>query len=321
MRITIDPLAESRGSGVQFLPFGEQATDVSISRSGRLVYARQFSDSNIWRLQLPAARAVTPVPLIASTFDDNVPSYAPDGNRIAFASKRSGADEVWVANADGSNPLQLTSMGGPITANPQWSPDGRTILLDSRREGHSDLYLLDPNASSLRRLTNDPANEVEARWSRDGTSIYLSSDKTGRYEVWRMPAAGGPLLQITKNGGRAACESPDGKWVYYAKGDYLSTEIWKVRPGGGEETKVVDGLSYSSNFAVVEKGIYFVAIHGTPDKTSIDFFDFVTGKVQSIVALGKPWGYGMAISPDERSILFSMVDHAGSNLMLVENFR
>ena len=79
--------------------------------------------------------------------------YSPDGKRLAFASTRSGSEEIWIANRDGSNPLQLTSMGGPQCSNPQWSPDGRTILFDSRREGSADLYLLQPDTGKLTRLT------------------------------------------------------------------------------------------------------------------------------------------------------------------------
>jgi hypothetical protein len=57
-----------------------------------------------------------------------------------------------------------------------------------------------------------------------------------------------------------------------------------------------------------------------PNKTTIDFFEFATGARTSIVGLGKPWWYGMALSPDGK-LLFSLVNSAGSNLMLVENFR
>jgi Tol biopolymer transport system component/DNA-binding winged helix-turn-helix (wHTH) protein len=322
-RIGLDATARGGGSEAQLVAVGEQATTLSLSRNGRLVYARETRASNVWKLELPPSGAATakPVRLISSTLDDQSPDYSPDGRRIAFASTRSGAEEIWVANADGSNPVQLTTMGGPPTSNPRWSPDGRTILFNSRREGSSDLYLLDPSAGSWRRLTDDPANEGEPWWSRDGQWIYFGSDKTGRLEIWKMPAAGGTPAQLTKNGGLAAYESPDRKWVYYSKGVTSPTAIWRVPPSGGEETQVVDGLSYSLNFVVADKGIYYLAGGGPGGRTSIDFFDFVTGKSVTLLRLDKPWWYGMALSPDQRSVLYSVVDNAGSNLMLVENFR
>src|SRR5436190_19409571 len=93
------------------------------------------------------------------------PDHSPDGNRLAFASTRSGAEEIWLANADGSKPMQITSMGGPQCSNPRWSPDGRTILFNSRRDGSADLYLLIPDTGELHKITNHPAEEFEPRWS------------------------------------------------------------------------------------------------------------------------------------------------------------
>jgi dipeptidyl aminopeptidase/acylaminoacyl peptidase len=225
-----------------------------------------------------------------------------------------------VANTDGSHPVQMTTMGGPPTSNPRWSPNGRMTSFNSRREGSSDLYLLDPSTSAWRRPTTDPANEVEARWSRDGQWIYFSSDRTGRNELWKMPVAGGAPIQLTRHGGLAAYESPNSPWIYYSKDGASPTTIWKVPRSGGEETPVTDGLSYSLNFAVADQDLYWMAARGGPDRTSIKFLDFATGRTATLLPLHKPW-YGFALSPDQRSLLYAVVDSAGSNLMLVENFQ
>jgi Tol biopolymer transport system component len=322
---------DAPGSGpapTQFMPFGEQATALSVSRrNGRLVYARQFRDSSIWRISLPSWRtavpyaAVTPVRLIASTFLNHTPDYSPDGTKIAFASTRSGVEEIWMAHADGSAPVQLTYLGGAKAANPQWSPDGHDILFNSSKEGSSDLYLITPETGSVRRLTQDPADEIEARWSRDGRWIYFGSNRTGRYEVYKMSANGGPAVQVTKDGGRVAVESQDGAWLYYSKGSIGS--VWRIPRSGGKEEPVLNNLSYSSNFVVVERGIYFVAGKDNDAQSgiSVDFLDFASGKAKSLLRIQKAWSYGMAISPDHQSLLFSVVDTAGSNLMFVGNFR
>ena len=112
----------------------------------------------------------------------------------------------------------------------------------------------------------------------------------------------------------------DGKWLYYAKDGESPSSIWKTPTSGGEETKVVDHLSYSLNFVVANRGIYFLALQG-PGSLSLDFFEFATRKTATILKLDKPWWYGMAVSPNQRELLFSTVDQAGSDLMLVETFR
>ena len=208
----------------------------------------------------------------------------------------------------------------PQCANPQWSPDGRTILFNSRRTGSSDLYLLQPETGTLTQLTNDPSEEAEARWSRDGRSIYFGSNRTGRLEVWRVPATGGAAAQVTRRGGLAAIEPDDG-FIYYSKDAQSPTSIWRVPVEGGSEVPLVDGLSYSLNFAVSRQGLYFIALNGTPDQASVDFFDFSTRQRSTLVRLDKRFWLGITLSPDEQSLVFPLVDSAGSHLMLVGSFR
>ena len=52
-------------------------------------------------------------PLIASTRLDTAPAWSPDGTKIAFLSDRSGDFELWICDADGSNPVRLTAFDGP----------------------------------------------------------------------------------------------------------------------------------------------------------------------------------------------------------------
>jgi Tol biopolymer transport system component len=319
--LVIDPAHPERRVEPVPLPTGEHATMLASARN-RLVYARAQHDANIWRVRVPASAADRgPTLLIASTFDDHNPDLSADGTRITFTSTRSGTEEIWVANADGSEATQMTSVGGANTSNTRWSRDGRTILFNSRRSGSSDLYVLDVATRSVQRLTDDSSDEYEPRWSRDGSWIYFVSTRSGRAEVWKIPSGGRPAVQVTRQGGAAAFESADGRWLYYAKNSGRPTSIWRVPVGGGEETKVLDGLSYGFNFAVTDKGIYLLALRGAPPVAQIEFFDLATRKTTLLYTLDRPFWFGFALAPDERSILFSKIDSHGSDLMLVENLR
>ena len=59
---------------------------------------------------------------------------SPDGRRVAFGSDRSGEWEIWLADPDGANAVQLTSMGAG-SVGPRWSPDGERIVFHSDPEG------------------------------------------------------------------------------------------------------------------------------------------------------------------------------------------
>ncbi len=303
---------------------GTDATNLAYNpRSRRLVFSRNQIRVNSYRVQLrgPGGLGGEPEMLIGSTRLDYLPDYSPSGDAIAFMSTRSGSQEVWVVNADGSSPRQVTSMAGPQTGTPRWSPDGRAILFESRREGRRDLYQVGQDGSSLRRLTDGPASKGEPSWSRDGRWIYFNSDKTGRSEVWKMPAGGGETLQVTRNGGANAKESPDARWLYYARRPGVGTELWRAPITGGEETLVLDDLSHGLSYAVTNEGVYYTQARSELDKLSLAFLDLRTQKVKPLLKTNGRMFLGVAVSPDGRSLLWSQVDAHGADLILVEGFK
>ena len=161
-------------------------------------------------------------------------------------------------------------------------------------------------------------------WSRDGKWIYFRSNRSGSYQVWKLPAeqtaAPEEAVQATRNGGGGPVESHDGKLVYYLKREATRGSVWQVPVEGGEETQMIESTHrYPGCFAVVEKGIYFIS----DDGAELRFFDFNTQAIRTIAALERtPTNVAdLAVSPDGRTILYTQLESAGSDLMLVENFR
>jgi serine/threonine protein kinase len=304
------------------LPFvGEDGLMPVVSRPqpgklSRLVYVRSFADLNIWRIDTSSANEPAPSPpgvAIVSTRADYSPNFSPDGRRVAFASTRSGDAEIWLADPDGSNAVQLTFMGA-ATNSPNWSPDGRLITFHSNVEGHWQVYLIPAAGGKPRRLSSDGWPS----FSRDGRWVYFSSARTGESQVWKMPTLGGVATQVTYSGGTAAMESEDGAYLYYTQtADRLRT-LWRMPTSGGQPVKVLEGI-VSWSFIVLEKGIYYIG-HASGENR-LEFYSFATGR-STVVAgnLGKV-GAGLTASRDGRTILYSRVDSSVDDLMLVENFR
>jgi Tol biopolymer transport system component/tRNA A-37 threonylcarbamoyl transferase component Bud32 len=304
------------------LPVGQGgAYQPSLSRDGhRLAYTQAFGSVDIWRYEVSRTpgRSVPPTKLIASTGSNVSPQFSPDGKRIAFHSWRSGNGEVWVCDRDGSKPRQLTFFNR-LTANPQWSPDGQQIAFESNPEGHQAIFVMSAEGGQPRRLTTGPSVDALPRWSRDGKWIYFVSDRTGALQVWRMPAEGGQEVQVTRKGGQAAFESPDGKTLYYARGFDVSG-LWMVPVEGGEERLVLEQLDVADwgNWAVVKEGIYYY----NRRTKAIELLAFATHHVTEVLKpkAGPAFELSFAVSPDGRSILWCE-RRSTSNIMLVENFR
>jgi Tol biopolymer transport system component len=211
------------------------------------------------------------------------------------------------------------------SGSPRWSPDGQRLAFDSYPERQADIFVLGVDGGAPFQLTTHPDDDQMPSWSHDGHWVYFASTRTGRYEVWKVSARGGEAVQVTKNGGVVALESPDGKTLYYTKEFAFATSLWKVPVDGGEETKIIDSIFYR-NFSVSPQGIYFTHEPNLEESGwaySIRFLEFASGKVRTIASL--PVGvwpfYGLTVSPDGTSILYSQIDSLSSDLMMVENFR
>jgi Tol biopolymer transport system component/predicted Ser/Thr protein kinase len=299
---------------------GPQVRFPAISRVGnRLAYVQGGSDRDIWKFEAGGAAKN----FISSTLFDSNPQFSPDGKRIAFASNRAGgAIEIWVCNQDGSNPVQLTNGLGRHQAMPRWSPDGRWIVFTSQGEdGHWDIYVIDAAGGQPRRITPYPSDEGEPSWSRDGKSIYFTSNRSGKNEIWRIPAAGGESVQVTDNGGYRAFESWDGKTLYYTKDPGLSSAPLFAKPlAGGPERQVLDSVVWRAFFPV-ENGIYHIARADKDGAYPLQLFDFATGESRLLTRIEAQPYLGLTVSPDRKTVLFTVAKPINYDLMLIENFR
>jgi Tol biopolymer transport system component len=255
--------------------------------------------------------------------EDIAPSYSPDGKRIVFPSSRSGNPEIWACGSEGENPIRLTSFNGPLAGSPRWSPDGKQVVFDGRPGRNADIFVVSSEGGQPRRLTEDPAEDIVPSWSRDGRWIYFTSNRSGRLQIWKIPAEGGEAVQVTKQGGFEATESPDGQWLYYSQ-DRGSAAIRRIPVGGGEESPVYDfqQSGYSRMWSVVADGIYFATSEST-SKSTIKFLSLPSGTVTTVASIDGSLpnsNSGLTISPDGKSLLFPLVVERGGDLMIIENF-
>jgi Tol biopolymer transport system component/tRNA A-37 threonylcarbamoyl transferase component Bud32 len=296
------------------------AQPVASGQAGRLVFTRTIRDANIWRVALGGG-AQTPEKIAVSSFREVAPHYSPDGSRLAFHSNRSGSVQIWVSNADGSNPVQITSMKElATTGTPRWSPDGKRLAFDSNTTGTYQIYVMNGDGGQARQVTTDTARNFTAWWSADGRSIYYTSDRSGRLEIWRIPADGGTSEQITRNGASSVSLSPDGQWLYFIKNEGIDG-LWRMPVAGGPETRVVDAL-WRFNYVATNSGVYYTSRpEEGPRRGSVQYFDFATRRHTEIATMDAPADLGVAISPDGKYLLFTKIDHLGADLMLVEKFR
>ena len=199
---------------------------------------------------------------------DTQPTWSPDGTRIAFVSDRSGADNLWIANADGSNPHIITgSDDESVFTSPAWSSDGRSLFVSRYRADLNNYALLQvaldgsiKTLSPVRASPSDPRgswqSNVGAAPSKDGRYLYFARHIGGldydALDVWniirRDLQTGSEVTIVGDTGERGHSQltafrpmiSPDGRMLAYGTRNGPDTELRVRDLENGSDRLVAD---------------------------------------------------------------------------------
>ena len=192
-------------------------------------------------------------------FDDQSPSWSPDGKRIAFTSERSDKDwnrQIYVMDADGGNQRNLSNNDSDEWG-PSWSPDGKRIAFASEREAewpNYDIYVIDNNGGNPRRLTKNRQIDKSPSWSPNGKRIAFASSRAGNFEIYVMDANGGNQRNLTndRHNDRSPSRSPDGKRIAFTsdrdwlldKDGWPTNEIYVMDTDGRNPQNLTENFVY-----------------------------------------------------------------------------
>ncbi|HEY7684787.1 MAG TPA: amidohydrolase, partial [Gemmatimonadales bacterium] len=173
---------------------------------------------------------------------DTQPRYSPDGKRIVFLTDRSGSEQIWTCDADGTNPTALTKGGAHLYASPEWTPDGNYVVA-SRTTGVLgsvyELWLYHKTGGSgtamIKATGGGPGsgpfrgpgwNTLGAAFGADPRYVWVSRHRGGfgydlNFPLWQVAIYDrqtGKIFEQTDLYGSAIrpIPSPDGKWLVYA---------------------------------------------------------------------------------------------------------
>ncbi len=142
------------------------------------------------------------------------PASSPDGRKVAMILSKSGAVDLYVADADGSNLKQLTRTRED-DSSPCWSPDGQWICFATKINERRSLCKIPASGGAVQRLsTSGISNPSEPDWSPDGKWIVFTA-QMGDFNLCVVPAAGGTATVLVS--GEDPSWGPNSRTVVYAR--------------------------------------------------------------------------------------------------------
>lgn len=314
----LDELRVSDGT-IRKIPLATAGFWPAVSRDGReLAFSVSVGHVNIWRRDLLHPEAA-PLQMYTSTLDQNAAQYSPDGKHVAFDSARSGMWSIWIADTDGSNPVQISHEGA--AGYPRWSPDSQRVAFQMKDSNKSwGVYIADISDRVPHKLPGNVRETSDPEWSHDGNWIYFRGYEGIGHQLYRCPIPGGDAVLLAASQDFVEpTESVDGKVLYFLSREANATLMMLPldRPGATPQpVPAMPNVQYERQWALASDGIYFVP-QSAPH--TISFYDFSSRKTREVFKTDRDVNEGISISPDRRYILYSQLDENDSNIMLLSN--
>ncbi|MEJ2370149.1 MAG: hypothetical protein P8Y07_04800 [Gemmatimonadales bacterium] len=174
--------------------------------------------------------------------DADNPAWSPDGKRIAFGRGVGTSRDIWLMDADGSNPVNLTDHPASDT-DPAWSPDGTRIAFTRQIDGNHEIYVIDADGSHPVNVTNDPAEDLQPAWSPDGTKIaFARGPDLDARDIYVMDPDGANPANLTNHpdDDEWPAWSPDGTRIAFSSDRDGNRDIYVMNADGSNAVNLTN---------------------------------------------------------------------------------
>lgn len=321
-RVPLDGTGPPESLGI----IGDNATQSAVDRTSGRIIARTFrSQSDVLRFALPTVPTRGPQDppveeFAQSTYIDRGPVYSPDGSQVAFISDRNGWRQLWVADANGNNPVEWTQKFEADMPMPSWSPDGsRVAFAGIGPAGNSQLFVADRGTRAAARVSDDTLDYVRPAWSPDGQWLFAAAAEKSVYSIYRVPVAGGAAEKVLPDYINVIDVTPDGTGLYAVRRDQRARAELDYVPLPAGPPVHLASMNFQDDAWMTAKGLYYLERRADQRLAPVALtFRTHGGAVTVVQEYTKPPGRGLSVSPDGRFAMTTRFVPAIADLLLLE---
>ena len=320
---TINVVAYPSGSVLPLdLPLAGISEFATNPKTHSLAVTVSSSEQNMYRLQLSPGPVRLLNPVAASSFDEEEPSYSPNGKFIAFSSLRSGKLQIWIADRDGANPRQITDFEESYDAlTAVISPDSKSIYLSTRKSpGHLATYVVELNNPSKPRLFC--SNGFLCSFSRDASAFYFFRKVDAQFQIFRAPVnAPQSETQITTAGGSHAHESFNSNRLYFSfrnENEGLHYLPLPFTPTAAISKALAPTLLRRSLFIPAQNGVYLIRKDDLNLPPGLFYLPENSEIPKLLYRFDRTVMWGLNLSPSQTELLVTLQDVTDQSVYLAK---
>lgn len=249
--------------------------------------------------------------LFNSNFQEVFPYYSPDGKYFSFISNRTGPFLLWVGDIDGAQTKIASNRRLSNTCSqPRWTSDGKSVIFDLYEGGKWTIYISNVDNGNTQVLIEDASHPVV---SLDGRYVYFNSHRSGSSQIWKTLIDREDPVPVTTHGGFIGYESPLDASFYFMKQD--EPGIWK-KNDAGDELVIPDIPAFlNENWTLKNDKIIYAYNY------ALWQFDIRSKTISLVTSVREGTCgnlYGLSLSPDGKTLLYSRDERVESDLKILE---